>query len=119
MSGTIRIKVKKQKTKKRMRAQLEYVGIFTSFCRAFVSAINETRFQGVSGYISFDGSDRLGALTIQQFFHNETNNIGKYLPQRSGQKGGLDMDRDRIRWLSPVGAGSDVITSGQLIYCSA
>lgn len=82
-----------------------------------MSAINETHFQGVSGYISFDGSDRLGALTIQQFFHNETNNIGKYVPQRSGQKGGLNMDRKKIRWLSPVGAGPDVIASGQSVFC--
>ncbi|XP_076448850.1 uncharacterized protein LOC143285448 [Babylonia areolata] len=79
--------------------------------RAFRAAINQTHFQGVSGYIRFDGSDRLGAVQIQQYFHNETINIGSYVPSKSGTKGGLNIDRDKIRWLSPVGPGVDVMPS--------
>ncbi|KAL8610364.1 hypothetical protein ACOMHN_041178 [Nucella lapillus] len=80
--------------------------------RAFRSAINQTHFQGVSGYIRFDGSDRLGAVKIQQFFHNETIHIGSYMPSKTGLKGGLSINREKIRWLSPVGPGMDVLPSG-------
>lgn len=80
--------------------------------RAFVAAINRTSFQGVSGLIHFDGSDRLGAVTIQQFFCNQTIMVGEYIPNKTGKKGSLTIHREKIQWLSPIGARLDLVNSG-------
>lgn len=85
--------------------------MFYNFLRAFVEAINRTHFQGVSGNIAFDGSDRIGALTIQQIFSNETITVGHYEPQTKS----LTIHRDLIRWLSTVGPSLDLIDDGNVL----
>ena len=77
-----------------------------------MSAINKTHFQGVSGYIRFDGSDRSGPFTIQQFFVNETVTVGSYVPRPNGEGGGLKLNHDLIKWLSPLGSGVHSVDSG-------
>ncbi|PVD21200.1 hypothetical protein C0Q70_19369 [Pomacea canaliculata] len=80
--------------------------------KAYMKAINETHFQGVSGYIRFDGSDRLGSILIQQFFHNETVNVALYTPQGTDKEGSLIINHTKIRWLSPLGAHPSFINAG-------
>ncbi|ESO82631.1 hypothetical protein LOTGIDRAFT_109151 [Lottia gigantea] len=69
----------------------------------FMDALNETSFQGVSGYIQFDGSDRLGNVDVIQFFHNETRLIGRYTPLGNNDEGYLEIYNKRIKWLTPTG----------------
>ncbi|KAK7475017.1 hypothetical protein BaRGS_00033764, partial [Batillaria attramentaria] len=80
--------------------------------RDFVAAINKTKFRGVSGPIHFNGSDRQGVVTIQQFFRNETLLVGRYESDEAGKKV-FRIDSDKIRWLSPVGMRPDLINSGE------
>lgn len=80
-----------------------------------MKAINETHFQGVSGYIRFDGSDRLGSILIQQFFHNETVNVALYTPQGTDKEGSLIINHTKIRWLSPLGAHPSFINAGEVL----
>ncbi|XP_050398346.1 uncharacterized protein LOC126816156 [Patella vulgata] len=71
--------------------------------KAYMDALNETSFQGVSGYIRFDGSDRMGNVDVIQFFHNETILIGQYQPMANDAEGSLRIFHKRIRWLTPSG----------------
>lgn len=89
-----------------------------------VQYINETKFDGVSGHISFQGGERIGTINILQYFHNETRLIGQYIPtthsnsrvikshgssHTAGQEnqekenGILKLYKRRVRWLSPNG----------------
>ncbi|XP_046552230.1 guanylate cyclase D-like [Haliotis rubra] len=65
-----------------------------------MEALNETSFQGVSGLIKFNGSDRLGNVTLLQFFNNGTKVVGHYNPQQLEEGGVLDIYKDKIRWLT-------------------
>ena len=86
--------------------------------RALQKAISNLSFSGVSGWIRFQGgnSNRILDLTIQQVFTNETRLIGQYKPFVSFGKNGdhplLQLDTDRIHWLSPIGAILDDLNSG-------
>ncbi|XP_052822135.1 uncharacterized protein LOC106880693 isoform X4 [Octopus bimaculoides] len=88
-----------------------------------VQYINETKFDGVSGHISFQGGERIGTINILQYFHNETRLIGQYIPTihnnprinirgstppvASGNEeidnGILRLYKRKVRWLSPNG----------------
>lgn len=72
------------------------------FCihRALMRAMTKTNFQGVTGWISFKGADRVGILTIEQHFLNGTNLVGRYLPDTVTDQGTLQLDEDKIVWLT-------------------
>ncbi|XP_041375599.1 guanylate cyclase D-like [Gigantopelta aegis] len=80
-----------------------------STVEALVTAINNTKFHGVSGTIQFEGSDRLGNVSIMQFFHNETDMrlVGRYMPRGKDVEGRLEIYDSHIRWLTPGGRRPD------------
>lgn len=73
------------------------------YFRAFVDQINTIHFQGVSGYISFNGSDRASDIFIKQFFLNETKTIAKYVPMSTEESGSWKIDEKNITWLTADG----------------
>lgn len=82
----------------------------TYLYRHLVDNIGRINFQGASGDINFDGSDRLSTINIMQFFHNGTCVIGSYNPHAKGKQGHLTLDRSKIKWLT---AGGEAPTDGQ------
>ncbi|GFS16037.1 guanylate cyclase [Elysia marginata] len=98
------------------KAALETLGTQAN-ARALQRVMGNLSFSGVSGWIRFQGenSNRFLDLTIKQVFTNETRLVGQYKPIVAVGKGHshplLQLDTERIRWLSPVGAILDELNA--------
>ncbi|KAK3086705.1 hypothetical protein FSP39_022204 [Pinctada imbricata] len=72
--------------------------------KALMNYIEKTRFKGLSGDVSFRGSDRPGAINILQFFLNGTRVVGRYDPKVPVADGGLEIIQNKIKWLTRNGS---------------
>ncbi|RUS70621.1 hypothetical protein EGW08_021618, partial [Elysia chlorotica] len=96
------------------KAALETFGTETN-ARALQNAISNISFNGVSGWIQFQEgtTNRALDLTIQQIFTNETRLVGQYKSVLDANHPLLQLDMEKIHWLSHIGAISSEINTGE------